>query len=242
MTMIPDEQLRDVRIRTRLVLGVAVMVVGLVLALDSLGLLDADRVLRFWPLVLVAIGLTKLLSGYPGPAVFWIGAGAGLQLHVLGYLPSATVWAVLLFLLGARITWRALRGPDAYAYIPWRTFRGPVARGVPSSDSLDMVAVFGSAKNASTSADFRGGSAVAMLGGCEIDLRQATIAEGHEAVIDAFAFWGGIEIRVPEDWEVVNRGSAFLGAFENKARARPGAGKRLVVTGTVVMGGVEVKN
>jgi predicted membrane protein len=237
--MDPDERPPDIRITTRLVLGLAVMAAGLVLALDSLGLLDADQVFRFWPLVLVAIGVTKLLSGYPAPAVFWIAVGAGLQLHVLGYLPSASVWAVLLFLLGARITWRALRGPDAY--IPWRA-AGRVARTVSSSDSLDMVAAFGGTKSVSTSADFRGGSAVAMLGGCEIDLRQASIAEGHDAVIDAFAFWGGIEIRVPEDWEVINRGSAFLGAFENKARARPGASKRLVVTGTVIMGGVEVKN
>ena len=83
---------------------------------------------------------------------------------------------------------------------------------------------------------------MAVIGGCEIDLRHASIAEGREAVIDAFALWGGIEIKVPEDWEVVNRGSAFLGGFENKTRPLPGAAKRLVVTGTAIMGGVEVKN
>jgi predicted membrane protein len=226
--MTPDEQPPDFRITPRLVMGLAVMAAGLVLALDSLGFLDADRVFRFWPLVLVAVGVTKLLSRCPERAFLWIVAGVALQLHILGYLPSAGVWAGLLFLLGANITWRALRGP--------------AARSVQSLDALDIVAVFGGSKAAVTSTDFKGGSAMAMLGGCMIDLRQASIAEGREAVLDTFAFWGGIEIRVPDDWEVVNRGSAFLGGFDSRARARPGASKRLVVTGTVIMGGVEVKN
>jgi hypothetical protein len=54
--------------------------------------------------------------------------------------------------------------------------------------------------------------------------------------------WGGIEIKVPDEWEVVNRGNAFLGGFEDKTRPLPGANRRLVVTGTAIMGGVEVKN
>jgi hypothetical protein len=226
--MTPEEQSPDLRISPRLVVGLAIMLAGLVLVLDSFGVLDGDQVFRFWPLVLVAVGVTKLLSRSPGGGFFWIVAGIGLQVHILGYLPSARLWAALLFLLGAHIAWRALRGPAVRA-----------ARG---SDALDMVAVFGGAKSVSTSADFRGGSAMAMLGGCEIDLRQASIAEGHEAVLDTFAFWGGVEIRVPEGWEVVNRGSAFLGGFENKARQGSGSGKRLVVTGMAIMGGVEVKN
>jgi hypothetical protein len=81
-----------------------------------------------------------------------------------------------------------------------------------------------------------------MLCGCEVDLRYATMPEGGEAVIDAFAFWGGVEIKVPEDWEVVNRVSAFMGGVDNKTRPLPNATRRLVVTGTAIMGGIEVKN
>jgi hypothetical protein len=61
-------------------------------------------------------------------------------------------------------------------------------------------------------------------------------------VLDTFAFWGGIEIRVPDDWEVISQGSAALGGFVNNARSQPGAKRRLVVTGLAIMGGVEVKN
>jgi hypothetical protein len=80
------------------------------------------------------------------------------------------------------------------------------------------------------------------MGGCEIDLRHASMPEGRAVVLDTFAFWGGIEIKVPEDWEVISQGNAVLGGFVNNARSRPGAQRRLVVTGLAIMGGVEVKN
>jgi hypothetical protein len=80
------------------------------------------------------------------------------------------------------------------------------------------------------------------MGGCEIDLRHASMPEGRAAVLDTFAFWGGIEIRCPDDWEVISQGSAALGGFVNNARSQPGAKRRLIVTGLAIMGGVEVKN
>ena len=55
----------------------------------------------------------------------------------------------------------------------------------------------GGVNRTSNAPDFRGGDMMAFMGGCEIDLRQARIAAGP-AVIDAFAFWGGVEIQVPE--------------------------------------------
>jgi predicted membrane protein len=79
------------------------------------------------------------------------------------------------------------------------------------------------------------------MGGCEIDLRQAQI--NGEAAIDVFAMWGGIEIRVPEDWTVISRVTPLMGGFEDKTRPLQGAGThRLVVRGFILMAGVEVKN
>jgi hypothetical protein len=72
-------------------------------------------------------------------------------------------------------------------------------------------------------------------------LRHAAI--DGEAVIDVFALWGGIEIRVPEDWSVESRVVPILGGVDDKTRPPQGASRhRLVLRGFVIMAGVEVKN
>ena len=228
--MDPQDRRPDLPVTPRLVLGLAIMLAGLVLALDSLGLLDAGFVFRFWPLILVAVGVVKWQTPHQSSSAFvWIVAGIALLFMTVGRMPASRLWAAALFFIGANIAWRALRPPV------------PRGGGDPASH-VNMTAVLGGAKAVSHATDFQGGQAFATLGGCEIDLRHASMAEGSEAIIDTFAFWGGTEIKVPEDWQVVNRGSAFLGAIEDKTRPIPGATKRLIVTGTAIMGGVEVKN
>jgi len=230
--MQPEESPADLRITPRLVLGLSIMTAGLVLALDSLGVLDSGEVFRFWPLVLIAVGIVKWTTPprHAQAGLVWIAAGIAFLLVTLGNMPFGRLWAVLLFFVDANLAWRSLRPRPL-----------PGELGDPTA-TVDMLAVLGGAKTASFASDFRGGHAMATLGGCELDLRRASIAEGRTPVLDTFAFWGGVEIKVPEDWEVVNRGSAFLGGFENKTRPLPGATKRLVVTGLAIMGGVEVKN
>ena len=107
----PGEPPRDLRVTPRVVLGLCVMTAGLALALDSLGLLDAGMIFRFWPLGLIAVGVVKWLSPAPQTmsAFFWITAGAALLLVTLGHMSFGGVWAVILFILGANIAWKALR-------------------------------------------------------------------------------------------------------------------------------------
>jgi hypothetical protein len=103
------------------------------------------------------------------------------------------------------------------------------------------VAVLGGVNRGNNSRTFRGGDLTAVMGGCQIDLRNASI-EG-EAVIDVFAMWCGVEIRVPENWSVSGRVTTILGGYEDKSRPpRDAATQRLVLRGMVIMGGIEIKN
>jgi hypothetical protein len=55
--------------------------------------------------------------------------------------------------------------------------------------------------------------------------------------------WGGIEIKVPENWSVSGRVTPILGGYEDKTRrVADGTNQRLLVRGLVIMGGVEIKN
>jgi class 3 adenylate cyclase len=85
--------------------------------------------------------------------------------------------------------------------------------------------------------------AVAVMGGCDMDLRRAEI-EGPEVEITAFAFWGGIEIIVPEGFDVELRGFSFMGGRSLRLKDVPivPGSPRIVVRGFAVMGGIEVKS
>ena len=86
-------------------------------------------------------------------------------------------------------------------------------------------------------------NAVAVMGGCDMDLRQAEI-EGPEIEITAFAFWGGIDIIVPEGFDVELRGFSFMGGRDLKLRDTPiiPGSPRIVVKAFAVMGGIDVKS
>ena len=71
-------------------------------------------------------------------------------------------------------------------------------------------------------------------------LDRASTANG-EAIIDVFAMWGGIEIKVPPDWAVSNQAMAIMGGIEDKSQATSDARQRLVIRGFALMGGVEIK-
>ena len=138
-------------------------------------------------------------------------------------------------LIGVLLVWRA--------YVPPGRPRWG-AGGRDDAARVDALAVLGGARRTSTGPDFRGGSLIAFMGGVEVDLRGAGMASG-EAMIEALACWGGIEITVPRGWEVVSRGVPVLGSFEDKTQPPepgPAPRPRLVVTGFAVMGGVEIKN
>jgi hypothetical protein len=224
----PEEPAADFRLTPRLVVGLAIMLAGFLLALDSLGFADAGEIFRYSPLALVAVGVTKLLAGpaQRSGASFLIVLGTALLALFLGWLSFPRVAALVLFLVGARIAWKA------FAPRPAAPVNGP-----PTSD---IVAILGGSKRA-VSGDYKGGQAFAFMGGSEIDLRRASMTK-DEAVLDVFVFWGGIEVKVPEDWEVVSHGLPILGGFVDNTRHPPAPQKRLVVTGMAIMGGIELKN
>lgn len=85
-------------------------------------------------------------------------------------------------------------------------------------------------------------TAVAIMGGVVLDLSKARFAQ-QETVINILAFWGGVEIYVPEDVTVRVDGSGIMGAFDDSTYKTPTVpgGPSVRITGLAVMAGVEVK-
>jgi class 3 adenylate cyclase len=86
-------------------------------------------------------------------------------------------------------------------------------------------------------------TAVAVMGGCDMDLRHAEI-DGPEIVITAVAFWGGIKIIVPEGFDVELSGFSFMGGRDLRLRKVPliPGSPRIFIRGFAVMGGIDVRS
>lgn len=82
---------------------------------------------------------------------------------------------------------------------------------------------------------------VALMGGIELDLREAQFSE-REVTIQAFCLMGGVSITAPDDIEVDVSGIGFMGGFDHQASGPglPGA-PRVRVIGFAMMGGVDVR-
>jgi hypothetical protein len=92
-----------------------------------------------------------------------------------------------------------------------------------------------------TSAAFRGGELTAIMGGFELDLRDARMDQS-EALLEIFALMGGFEIRIPENWTLQSEVVSIMGAVENGCRSPTEATHTLRLKGFVMMGGVEARN
>jgi predicted membrane protein len=169
------------------------------------------------------------LSALVGTA--WLFLGGIFLARNLGWLSFRTRDLMPLFwvAIGAVIVWRALAGR-----------RTSTAAG-DSSAVVNGLAVLGGIERASSSQAFEGGQLTAIMGGFELDLRNARSTR-PEVVIDVLAVWGGVTVRVPPDWAVDGQVVPVLGGFDDKTQPVAKPSQRLVLRGMAIMGGIEAKN
>ncbi|MEO8381745.1 MAG: DUF5668 domain-containing protein [Acidobacteriota bacterium] len=224
------------RISPRLIIGVGILGLGVLWTLDNLDILESEPFTRWWPVLLVAIGLVQLLDrrahvSRGGPVVLLvIGSVLLLNRIDLVHFSIGDLIPLGIALLGAKLIWDAIgrRRADSAVSDP--------------DSTVHAFAMMAGLHYQNVSRQFRGGDANAIMGGVELDLRQAQVAAGESAAIDAFVMWGGVEIKVPGNWRVVGNVLPLMGGFQDNTRHNGEPGPVLTVRGTAIMGGIEVKN
>jgi len=108
---------------------------------------------------------------------------------------------------------------------------------------IDINSVFGGVKKIILSKNFKGGEINAFMGGAEINLLQADIKGSVH--LDVNNVFGGTKLILPSNWDIKNEITAVFGGVEDKRSINlpmPDPSKTIVLTGSCVFGGIEIKN
>lgn len=226
-----------------IIVSVGIIALGALFLMDNLGIVRFHDVARFWPAILIALGVVRMVDSHGSASLTWgailAGIGGLLLLDNLNliYFDWRIVWPAILIGIGVLMLLRTTE---------W-SHRGPDQGGAPPPEhpgALNLFAMFGGGDRLIDAQDFRGGQVSVMFGGFEIDLRSCKMAEG-QATIDISAMFGGVEIQIPETWQAEVKGTALFGGFSNDTRP-PSADQapppRLIVTGYAMFGGVTITN
>lgn len=223
-------------------MGAILVLIGLAFLLDHMGYVSVYSLWwRFWPLLVVLVGVLNFVSRNRPWGVFLMAAGVLLELNQLGitHFGWRDFWPLMLIALGILVLWGSFG---------WS--KKPAVSASTAGDprtTLSEAVVFGGLERRMTSQDFQGGEITAIFGGVELDLTEAHI-QGNEATLAITAIFGGVELRIPVGWQIAFRGAPIFGGIEDKTRTAhvddPASGnpKTLVITGAVVFGGLEIKN
>lgn len=116
-----------------------------------------------------------------------------------------------------------------------------VTSGAQREDKTYVVALLGGSSRRGRWTPARKNYAVAVMGGAELDFREAVFGPGVTEV-QVYAIWGGVDIIVPPGVNVESRGIALLGGFDHSADsiASDPSQPTLRITGVALMAGVDV--
>lgn len=108
----------------------------------------------------------------------------------------------------------------------------------PTTEEIDLVAVFEGQNLISVADPFYGGKVMTMFGGVLLDLRKVTPAPTG-IYIDVAIVMGGLQLIVPEGWRVKFEAKVLAGGFSDETRTTADDDVPTVtISGFMLMGGV----
>ena len=223
-----------------IVIGLLIVAVGVLLLLDSTGLVGIDGIVRWAPSLVILFGLWRLIAnGFR--RIFWpvliITIGLLVQLSWLG-LDGGIFWPVILIVIGLAIVlkWatRSRSNPEVIDGVA-------TSRFATDDGEVDSFEVFGSTRERAASGDFRGGRITAVMGNSQLDLRDAVVVD-RPATLEATVVMGEARLRIPPGWNVRFDNSTVMGESRDERSVRESFSEApdLVITGTVTMGSLKI--
>ena len=247
--------------------GLFLLVIGVILLMERMGFYLPNWLFS-WPMILIGIGIfIGLKHNFRGGAWFILIVIGGVFLvdFSVGFTMRRYIWPLVIIALGLFMILRprkhTLFGGREWAN-RWRErHSGGLSSHTPTQetssagryenfsqqyegeDYLDAVTMFGGIRKVILTKNFKGGQAVSIFGGTDIDLSRADI-QGTVS-LELTQIFGGTKLIVPSHWEIKSEVVAFLGGIEDKRtphNVTVDPTKVLLLRGTSILGGIDIRN
>lgn len=204
---------------------------GAFILLGNLGIINAEEIFStWWPITLVIGGTIILIansSNWLWASALVIG-GILLQLNELQYT-DVDIWTFF---------WPAIFVVAGISIIFNRNISNTRLSQKSEDDLFVLMSGISQKNNAK---EYTGGKVTAIMGGIELDLRDTQIKK--EAKLHVFVLMGGIDLKVPREWVVKSKTGILLGGIDikNNNGALEKDSQTLIISGDIIMGGIDVK-
>ena len=221
--------------------GIVLVVVGAGLILKNIDIFpeSIEHIIFSWQMLLVVIGLVITIgaSGERNSGVIVMAIGAFFMIPKIfkETFDINVLWPIILIIIGLIIIFSKRK------HHRWKGH----SEAKIGDNYIDIINVFSGSERQIISEIFSGGKITAIFGGCEIDLTQAKLAPGVSE-LEIVCVFGGTEIIMPSDWNIKIDVMPVLGNFSDERRIIANnsvdMSKQLVIKGTVVFGGGELRS
>ena len=240
--------------------GLILIAAGGLLLARKLGAYIPDWILG-WHMLLILFGLLIAFKSNfrnAGGFIMIIVGGAFLVSDIIpGVDVHDFIWPGILILIGFAFIFKPRRHlPRERRWNKWdnyrtQNFNQPEYTTTDAanfdikdnSEFIEINAVFGGVKKIVLSKNFMGGEINTFMGGAEINLQQADIKQ--PVTLEVNNVFGGTKIVLPSNWDIKNEVTAVFGGVEDKRSINlptPDVTKSIILKGTCVFGGIEIKN
>ena len=214
----------------KIIFAVLLIFVGILMVFDKLSILVLTQsLINYWPILIITYGLSKFRRSNYYESSILIFSGFLLLLSTLGFISikwHQLVIPIILIILGIRLLGKNL-------------FNKELAN--LKTSSINSFNIFSGFDTKVTNKNFQGGSVTTIFGGAEIDLSEAD-SSSSVITIDLTTVFGGIDLTVPQNWDVNITGFPLFGSIDNKCNSKECSKLILKINAFALFGGIEINS
>lgn len=220
----------------KIIWGLLLIIAAILLVLNSFNVIDFELFFPgWWTLFIIVPSLADLIENKnKTDSLVSLGIGIVFLLCAQGILAWDMIWKltlpIIIATIGIKMIFSALRKSNKS--------KVKMNININPKNSQKGVAVFSGTKLDFDNVLFDGVDLISVFGGVECDLRNAIIDK--DCVINVACVFGGIDIKVPDNVQVINNVSCIFGGAE-VLKSNPNVAHTIYIEGLCAFGGIDAQ-